>query len=836
LRRVKAGPAMLSNVQPVTLSVEATAEPSTAAVLAVVALPFIGAAATPLVYRWLDERTSYVAAGVAAVCVGLVASQVGTKGAVSVTWIPSLDVALRFYVDGLALLVAFLASGVGVLILTYSRAYMRGKSGQPRYYATLLAFMGSMLGVALAADLVALFVFWELTSISSFLLIGHHYRTDDSQYAARKSMLVTVAGGLFMLAGFLVLHAVAADVHAVESTYRLAGEGSLLANADAVQAALEQRGLLVPVLLLVGVGAAAKSAQLPLHFWLPDAMEAPTPVSAFLHSATMVKAGVYLVGRLRPLLASGEWTLLFALLGLVTMTVTAMLAVAATDIKELLAYSTASHLGLIVAGFGITAALGGKKAGVIGAETGAFHVLNHALFKAALFLVAGIVAHEAGTRAIDELGGLAEDLPWTAAVTVVAGLGMAGVPPFNGFYSKELLFEATWEAAVHAGGLWWLLPVVAVFGSVFTVIYSLRFVLLFFGEKPDQLGDVHAPAGVMLGPPVLLGGLAALVGLGGVTATVGVHLEPLEAFVSSVAASTAPAGAEVHFGYHLPTSPRPAVLMSALTVVVGLAGYARFAAVRDAIRAVLAVDPLRADWWYDEGVLGTEVAGTRLATAVHTGLVRTYAAWVLGTISVLALSAYLAAGVGLPGDAGIAVSTGTVVVLVVAIGAAAAVSRAPSHVAGVLSLSILGFMVAIFYILANAPDLALTQLVVETLVLVIFLLVLDKLPPFYGEATTGRVLRDGVLSLAVGATVMLTVLTSTQGTPDSPLATFFVERAGIPEEHGSLVVDYGGGHNVVNVILVDFRAFDTLGEITVIALAAVSVLTLIAMRKRGETQ
>jgi multicomponent Na+:H+ antiporter subunit A len=818
---------MAQNVLPATASAGGPTDPSGVALLALVVLPFAAAATTPLVYRALGERTAHYAASVAAVCFALVASQAGARGAVTFSWIPSLDVALRFYVDGLALLISLLATGVGVLIFTYSRAYMHGSDGQLRYYATLLAFMGSMLGVALAGDLIALFVFWELTSVSSFLLIGHHYRTDSSRYAARKSMLVTVAGGLFMLAGFLVLHAVAGSVEGVESAYRLSGEGSMLANADAMRAGLEERGVLVPVLLLVGVGAAAKSAQVPLQFWLPDAMEAPTPVSAFLHSATMVKAGVYLVGRTRPLLLTEEWTLLFATLGLVTMTVTAILAVAASDIKELLAYSTASHLGLIVAGFGL--------ANVAGAETGAFHILNHALFKAALFLVAGIVAHEAGTRAIDELGGLAGDLPWTAAVTVVAGLGMAGVPPFNGFYSKELLFEATWEVAVHDGGLWWLLPAVAVFGSVFTFMYSVRFVMLFFGEKPDELGEVHSPPAAMLAPPVLLGGLAAVVGLGGVTGTVGVHLGPLESFVEAVSVSASPAGADVHFGYYLPTEPKPAVLMSVATIVVGLGGYARFGAVRDGVRRLLATDPLRADWWYDGGVAGAESAGTRLAATVQNGLVRTYASWTLGTISALALGGYVAAGVGLPTTEALSLAPATVVVLVVAIGAGGAVARAPSHVAGVLSLSILGFMVAIFYILSNAPDLALTQLVVETLVLVIFLLVLNRLPAFYGEADTRRVVQDALLSVAVGTTMALTVLQSTAATPETDLATVLVERAPVPEEHGTWLVDYGGGGNVVNVILVDFRAFDTLGEISVVALAAVSVVTLVAMRSRGET-
>ncbi len=776
---------------------------------AVVALPFVAAAATPLVYRALGERTAYYAAAVALACFGMVASLYGAVGAVSIPWIPAMGVELAFYVDGLAVLVGFLASGVGVLIFTYSAGYMHDEPGKEKYYATLLAFMGSMLGVAFAADLVALFVFWELTSISSFILIGH-YGTRSSQYAARKAMLITVGGGLFMLVGFVVLHA-------VTGTWSLI---YMLENADAVYAALESRGLLAPVVALVGVGAAAKSAQVPLHVWLPDAMEAPTPVSAFLHSATMVKAGVYLVGRFRPLLLGDEWTLLFAVLGLVTMTVAAILAVQATDIKELLAYSTASHLGLIVAGFGL--------AEVVGAETGAFHILNHAAFKAALFLVAGIVAHEAGTRRLDHLGGLAEDLPVTAGVAGIAALGMAGVPPFNGFYSKELLFEATWEAAVHHGDLWWLLPVVAVFGSVFTFLYSIRFLAMFWGEKPRALGHVHSPPTSMLAPPVLLAAFAGLVGLGGLTATFGVHLAPVERLVAAVTESVVPAGSEVHgFGYHVPTHLTPPVAMSVLTVGVGAVAYPAYGRLHRGLRAAFdRTPPLAADWWYDATVAGLATGGAVAARTVQNGLLRTYATWILATASALTLAGYAATAVSLPAFTGLQLAAPITLVLTVAVVAAVAVSAAPSHVAGVLTLSILGFMVAIFYILGSAPDLALTQLVVETLTLVIFLLVLDKLPAYYGGVDRWRGIRDAALSLLVGGTVALTVLLSTASTPDDGIAPYFVEEA----------VPQGGGGNVVNVILVDFRAFDTMGEISVVGMAALSVLTLVAMRERGETQ
>jgi multicomponent Na+:H+ antiporter subunit A len=784
-------------------------------VVALVALPFLAAAVTPLVFRFLGERTAYYAAVVALACLGLVASLTGTEGVVSLAWIPSLGVSMAFYVDGLAVLVGFLASGIGVLVFTYSGGYMHGEPGQKKYYTALLAFMGSMLGVAFAADLLALFVFWELTSLSSFVLIGHYTDERPSRYGARKSMLITVGGGLFMLAGFLLLST-------TMGTYSLA---DLLQDPEATRSALHSVGLFWPTVGLVGVGAAAKSAQVPLHIWLPNAMEAPTPVSAYLHSATMVKAGVYLVGRFRPLLAGDEWTTLFTAMGLVTMTIAAMLAVTATDIKELLAYSTASHLGLIIAGFGFNS--------ILGAETGSFHILNHALFKAPLFLVAGIVAHEAGTRKIEHLRGLKDDLPWTAIVAVVASLGMAGVPPFNGFYSKEFLFEAAWEAAVHAGGgLAYLYPVVAVFGSIFTFLYSIKFLSLFFGEKPDALGHVHRPPLAMLVPAGVLAVLAAGVGAGGVLGTVGIHT-PVEGFVQTVVDSTATAtelgghgsdGGHA-FTYYLPDHVTPAVLMSALTVGLGVVAWPFYDRIDAALtRFMTLVPPVRADYWYDGAVFGLNNASTRLVAVAQNGMLRTYATWTFATVVALTVAGYVGTSVTLPTTVGPLLQAAFVLVLLVAIVAAVAVSIAPSHIAGVLTLSILGFMVAVVYILASAPDLALTQLVVETLTLVIFLLVLDRLPAFYGEYDTTRAVRDGVLSLAVGATVLVTVLVTTSATPDKQLADYFVENT----------VPLGGGHNIVNVILVDFRGFDTMGEISVVAMAALSVLTLVAMRDRGE--
>ncbi len=817
--------------------------PTGALLLALIGLPFVAAALAPVVYRWVGERTAYFATAVALGCLGLVTTLFvdGAHGTVAYDWIPSLGISLSFHVDGLALLVSFLASGVGVLVFLYSAGYMRGESGQAKYYATMLAFMGSMLGVALTADLVALFVFWELTSVTSFLLIGFHSDEVASQYAARKAMLVTVSGGLFMLVGFLFLSWGSGFVLG-EPTYSIP---VLVANAGAIREVLSAHGVLLLALLLVGVGAATKSAQVPFHVWLPNAMEAPTPVSAFLHSATMVKAGVYLVGRFRPfflpehaeqgivtgLAAFTDWTLVFAVLGLVTMTVCAALAVRAVDMKALLAYSTASQLGLIVAGFGFASSYG--------AEAGSFHILNHASFKAALFLVAGIVAHEAGTRDMRKLGGLRRDMPLVAGVAAVASLSMAGIPPFNGFYSKELLFEASYEAAAHAGGLAWLFPAVAVFGSVFTVVYSLKFLRIFVGERPSALDRVHRPPWSMLVPTVVLGVLV-----------VALSVDPQAAvnlLVGSVVGSVsvgAHAGEAVQFHVGLPHSVTPPVVMSAIAIAAGLVGFA----VADGIawggfatRLGTAVDrvfrgPLRANWWYDGAVAGVTSSSRQVTPRIQNGRLRTYALWLLFGVVSLTLGGYLAAGVGVPTLTGLVLPAALIVVLIVAVGGAVAVDLAPSHVAGVLTLSILGFMVALVYVLASAPDLALTQLVVEPLILVIFLLVLDRLPAYYGRPTRWVAARDTVAALAVGVTVFVTVLVTTAAKPSKTLADYFVTYAGVPAEHGSVVTNYGGGHNVVNVILVDFRGFDTLGEISVVAMAALAVLTLVRMRERGETQ
>jgi multicomponent Na+:H+ antiporter subunit A len=771
-----------------------------------VALPFLAVVALPPLHRVLGDRVGYVGAAVAVASFGLVASRLGTTGSGAVAWVPSMDVALRLRVDAWALLFALLASGIGVLVFAYAARYMHGKPSLGRFYAALSAFMGSILGVAFASDLVALFLFWELTSVCSFVLIGYHTEDAESRYSARMAMIITVGGGLCLLVALLLL-SVASGPALGARTFDLA---AMLANEGtirAMRAALSDSGLFVPVLVLVAVAAGAKSAQVPLHFWLPNAMVAPTPVSAFLHSATMVKVGVYVLGRVRPLFLGEAWTLLVATVGLATMTVGAVLAVTANDIKELLAYSTASHLGLMVAGFGFRTHYG--------AEAGVFHLFNHALFKAALFLVAGVVAHEVGTRRLDDLGGLYRDLPITAAIAGVTVLSMAGVPPFGGFYSKELLFKAAWETGLAEGGLYWLYPAVAVGASVFTVLYSLRFLSAFLGERPATVEDVARPPVALVAPPALLAALTLVTSVAPGLA--------IEAVVGDAAAVTAVEAVDVTA--KIPTEPSGPALMSLAALVVGAAAYPSVDRVRNGIARFEAGSTLARptnlyDWLLDE----VEWASDRLDATVHSGLLRTYVTWALASASALVLLGFLSTGATVPATGPLA-PTAMILVLAVAAVAAVAVAAAPSNVAGVLTLGILGFMVAVFYVLASGPDLALTQLVVETLLLVVFLLVIEELPAYYAELRVRVAARDAALSVLVGATAFVAVLVAAPDQGLSETAEWYVNNA----------VEEGGGTNVVNVVLTDFRAFDTLGEAAVILLAAASVLVLLAMRDRGET-
>jgi multicomponent Na+:H+ antiporter subunit A len=404
---------------------------------------------------------------------------------------------------------------------------------------------------------------------------------------------------------------------------------------------------------------------------------------------------------------------------------------------------------------------------------------------------------------------------------------MAGIPPFNGFYSKELLFEAAYEVAHEGGGLAWLYPAVATVASVFTIVYSLKFLAVFVGERRAPVDAVHRPPVALVAPPAVPAAAAAVVSVSPQLA--------VDAIVQSAVDATATG--DIHrLEVGLPTSVSPPVAMSAVAILGGVAAYPFTGRLAGLVgRGLDTTLPVRPSGWYEWTVTTAAATSARFGPLVHDGLLRTYVSWVAAAGSALALAGF-AVVAGVPSLDALGVPVAVAVVLAVAVVAAVAVTAASSHVAGVLMLSILGFMLAIFFILASAPDLALTQLVVETLVLVLFLLVIDKLPAFYGAVGGLRGAADAAVAGVVGVTVFLTVVLATAPGPNDVIAEFFVDHAGVPAEHGDVLANAGGGGNIVNVILVDFRALDTLGEISVVGIAALSILALIARRGQGETE
>ena len=769
----------------------------TTALLAIPGLPLVAAAVLPVAARLgrrgLAWASGIVAAAALAVTMSLAGPALaGGAATMSLPWAPAIGLSLSLRLDGLALLFVFLILGIGLLVIAYARWYLGPGERHAKFYASLLLFMAAMLGVVTADNLLLLVVFWELTSVASFLLIGFWDERADARAGAYQSLIVTGLGGLALLAGVLVLGT-------ASGTFEL---GPMRAQPAAF------RGIpAAPIALaLILLGAFTKSAQAPFHFWLPSAMAAPTPVSAYLHSATMVKAGVFLLARLFPIFgAMPLWQHVVPVVGGVTMLVGGWAALRHTDLKRLLAYSTVSQLGFLTLLLG----LGTPDAAV----AATVHVLSHATFKAALFMTAGIVDHEAHTRDIARLGGLARHLPRTAALGCIGAAAAAGVPPLNGFVSKELALEATAQGAAS----WppWLWPLVVVAGSVLTTAYCLRFALgAFFGPEPAAYphhAHPHEPtAGLRLPVDVLI----ALCIAGGI-------VPMLLAGPLLDAAAGAVAGTPVHLHLALWHGLTPALGMSAIALLAGAALYvARRGSARRALPARLGRS---AGELYDLAVDGMLAGARRLTDTLQNGSLRWYVTAVLGLLLTVA-------GAGVLGDRppaplmpptppipGSRLLTGVTIASAIAT-AALWRRRWPS----VLALGAVGLLVAVYFAWLSAPDLVLTQLLVESVTTILLVLVLYFLPK---ETTVpeprGRLVRDGVLALLAGGGAAATVWAVIRRPFDS-ISSYHVARS-LPD---------GGGGNVVNVILVDFRGYDTLGEITVLAAAAIGVVALIQAARR----
>lgn len=713
-------------------------------------------------------------------------------------WVPQIGLALGFRLDGLALMFGLLITGIGLLIIVYAHYYLGPDDSAGKLYGLLMLFMAAMLGVVLADNLLMLAVFWEATSVSSFLLVGYWHHKVEARDGARTALAVTGGGGLALLGGIVLLGQIA-------GTFNL---GEMFDRVAQIQA--DPRFPVALVLILLG--CFTKSAQFPFHFWLPQAMAAPTPVSAYLHSATMVKAGVFLLARLHPVLAgSALFQQLVAGAGIVTLVFAAFVAMFKHDLKGLLAYSTVSHLGLITFLLGL-----GSPLAVVAAL---FHVLNHATFKASLFMTAGIIDHETGTRDMRLLGGLWSFMPWTATLAMVAAASMAGVPLANGFLSKEMFFAQTIGAADD-----WLLPAAATFAGVCSVAYSVRFIHdTFFNGPPKQLSNPHPHE-----PPLFMKAPVALL----VVICIVVGVLPAATFGPIVhAAATAAAGGPLP-DYHLALwhGLNLPLLMSAIALGAGVAVYF---ALQRVFRLHHRVIEHWARGWDASQIFTRLVDGTFKLSgwatgALENGSLQRYAAWLVGSAIVVAAAPLWQAGPLGPGDRVLLPANALTIViwLVLVTACAALVLWHRDRFKAVLLTGVVGLVTALTFAALSAPDLALTQLSVEVVSTVLLLMGLALLPQRSPRESSGlRRARDAVLAISGGAGIAWLAWLMLTRDHDA-ISWFFLEQS----------VPGGGGANTVNVILVDFRGYDTFGEITVLGIAALGVMALLdGLRARRPT-
>jgi multicomponent Na+:H+ antiporter subunit A len=712
----------------------------------------------------------------------------------SFDWVPSLGIAVDLSVDSVALVMVLLISGMGVLIVAYSWWYFGDDPKVGQFCGLLVAFSGAMLGIVVADNLILLFVFWEITSVASFLLIGFRDTEAPARSAALQALLVTAIGGLVMLAGIVLLGAEA-------GTLSLAGVVAAPPTTDVAGVAV----------LLILVGAFTKSAQVPFHFWLPGAMAAPTPVSAYLHSATMVKAGVFLVARLGPSFSEAYafWVPTVVTVGLVTMVVGGLRALYQTDLKLLLALGTVSQLGFLLALFGI---------GDLEIGYAAFALLlAHGVFKAALFMIVGVIDHQAHTRDLRRLTGLGRRMPVLAGLSVIAAASMAGLPLLFGFVAKEAVLEGLlhWDDPARA-----TVTAVVVVGSALTAAYALRFLWGAFAAKGgrNRADDAVDPESVPRPYPGFVAPAGILVALSVLWGTAPGLVEP------AVAAATEAAhrvGHDLHLeawhGFGAPLG------LSALAIGVGAVA---FLAVRRGFGARSAVALARLPSptsTYTASLNGLFRVADRTTAIVQPGSLPFYAGVILLTVLMLP-GMWLVRSLTLPDGMILAESpiqlVAATAVAVGAIGAAVANRR----VGAVIFLGAVGYGVALVFVVQGAPDLALTQVLIETLVLAIFVLVIRLLPERFerGQWLLQRVWRI-TIAAALGLFVAVFTLLSAASRVAEPITAEFMERA-LPE---------AGGANVVNVILTDFRSLDTLGEITVLAVAALGIIALARAGRRS---
>ena len=710
------------------------------------------------------------------------------KGAIlaeQYSWIESLGLSLSFRLDGLSLLFGLIISGIGAAVALYTHEYLENDKRQGYFYLCLFSFMASMLGLVWADNLLTLFVFWEGTSITSYLLIGYHHESAAARGGARNAFIVTAGGGLALLAGLILLGQ---------------ASGSYTISEIVSRPGLTDLPLYPAILVLILLGAFTKSAQFPFHWWLPGAMAAPTPASAYLHSATMVKAGIYLLARLHPALSDHPlwlWSLLT--FGGITMLLGAVVAVRHWDMKALLAYATVSQLGVLT-----TLLAFRSEAAMLAVVVG---ILAHALYKGPLFLVAGIVDHAAGTRSLRRLAGLRHSLPVTSAVAVLAAASMAGFPPLFGFVAKEALLETFLETAEHSAAVGWLAFGAATIAGAFFVTYSLTLLWEAF-LRPGKTTIHHRPSASFVAAPLIL----VVCGTAAPFA-----LSPLTNFITL--AAEAISGEAVHKPAALWHGFTPMLLTSLLAIAAGVVLFLN----RSRLRRILHGLPRRL-----RGVVIFQrfLDGIYALSQVTARLSQGYTLATQSAIVLLAAFIPVAVAVrhipldDLMPDTSVLPGAPETILVLMTVVSAYVTMRVRTSLGAIISLGVVGVTVTLFYVFFSAPDLALTQLLIEVLTVVLLVLVFTKLPPDTRPPMQRlKQVRNVLVALAAGAFGFILVLFNSSEAMQAAqsISGYFLQNA-VPEGHGA---------NVVNVILVDFRGFDTMGEITVLALAALGGYALL---------
>ncbi|MGE6782223.1 putative monovalent cation/H+ antiporter subunit A [Ensifer adhaerens] len=757
------------------------------------ALPFVAALLAPLLTRLLGHNAAWVLALFPLAIVlhfarfwpEVAKGEVVTGG---YAWIPSFNVSFSWLIDGLSLTFVLLIAGIGMLIVLYSGGYLKGHPQQGRFFSFILMFMGSMLGLVVSDSFLMLFVFWELTSITSFLLIGFDHAREAARRAALQALVVTGGGGLFLLAGLLIIWNVSGVTQ--------------LSLLEAFGPEMRESPFYLAALILVLGGAFTKSAQFPFHFWLPNAMEAPTPVSAYLHSATMVKAGVYLLMRLNPVLGgTPEWQIILPLFGGATLVIGAALACRQTDLKLMLAYTTMASLGLLVmlTGIGVPHAI----------EAAVLYLVAHSLFKGALFMVAGIIDHETGTRDVTRLGGLRSAMPLTFVIALAAAFSMGGLFPFFGFIAKEEIYYAL--SGFDRRSM--VFAAIAILGNA--LMFAVAFAVAlkpFVGARVETPKAAHeAPVLLWLGPALLAAkGLSAAL-LSGLT-----HALVSTPMASAIAGEPRAVTISVvpHVGLPL--------MMSIATVVIGIGIYLKLDRVRAFVATILADIGWGPDRGFDQFIRGLVRVSVALTRRLQSGRLEVYMTATFILVAFVLLVVPIAYG-EFPRAPFFAadVPLHELAIMAIAVIGLVAVVLAADRLTAIVSLGIQGFAVAVIFLLFGAPDLAFTQFMIETLSVVVLALVMTRLrlSPSDHRPLAQKV-PDFAIALACGLGFGLMLLKVT-GVPFDATLTDFFNLYSKSIAHGA---------NVVNVIIVDFRGTDTLGEIAVVMVTGLAILSLVRLR------